>query len=334
MAIKSNSKVFENYKVLSKIGDGGFSEVYKVESLESKSPVKVFYALKYFIVKNGADPESTLKRFKQEIEIMKKVRSEFFPYYVDSYIDDVEQFVVMEYVEGHNLRERIKSNGRLLPITAVEYVKQICSAIQELHSCDIIHRDIKSNNIIITTNNNIKILDFGLSLDPDSQRYTQEQKVIGSVYYMAPELCIAKSLPSSKSDIYAIGILLYELLTGDYPIKGAKPLETLKLQSNAQVPKLTSIINAPQALENVIIKATAKEPNQRYASSWEMYNDLKTVFSEKRIYEKPLDAKKIKPKRTFSEIINSKGFLIAMLSIFAAVILVIVITIIALLFNK
>nr|WP_308435965.1 protein kinase [Mycoplasmopsis bovis] len=136
----------------------------------------------------------------------------------------------------------------------------------------------------------LKYLDFGLSLDPDSQRFTQASKVVGSVYYMAPELCRSDNEPTKKTDIYAIGILLYEMLTGKYPIEGKKANETLTLQKTMPMPKLTDKIETSQALENVIIKATAKDPFFRYSSAWEMAEDLKTALSEKRIFEKPIDS--------------------------------------------
>nr|WP_318033376.1 protein kinase [Mycoplasmopsis agalactiae] len=125
----------------------------------------------------------------------------------------------------------------------------------------------------------------------------QASKVVGSVYYMAPELCRPDNEPTKKTDIYAIGILLYEMLTGKYPIEGKKADETLILQKTMPMPKLTDKIATTQALENVIIKATAKDPFHRYSSAWEMAEDLKTALSEKRIFEKPIDAKKMKPKK-------------------------------------
>nr|WP_307913970.1 protein kinase [Mycoplasmopsis bovis] len=167
-------------------------------------------------------------------------------------------------------------------------------------------------------------------LDPDSQRFTQASKVVGSVYYMAPELCRSDNEPTKKTDIYAIGILLYEMLTGKYPIEGKKANETLTLQKTMPMPKLTDKIETSQALENVIIKATAKDPFFRYSSAWEMAEDLKTALSEKRIFEKPIDSKRMKTKKTFTEIVNSKGFLVAMLIIFSLIILAVIVAIVVL----
>ncbi|WP_406617407.1 serine/threonine-protein kinase [Mycoplasmopsis adleri] len=319
--MKPTSKVFKKYRVVRCVGSGGFSKVYQVELLKDNSPIKTYYALKYFEPgEHAGEKESSLKRFKQEIDIMKRINSKFYPKYIDSYFGEDEQYLVMEFVEGTNLRDQIKRDGKILPRDAVNYLMQICEAVHELHVNKIIHRDIKSNNIIITKDRNIKLLDFGLSLAPDSQRFTQTAKIVGSVYYMAPELCVSNNEPNERTDIYSLGILLYELLVGEYPIQGNNVNDTIKKQKHSQMPRLTEYINAPQALENVIIKATAKDPYKRYSSAWAMREDLRTVFTNKRVYEKPLNVRRIKPKKTASEIVNSKQFLIAMIVVIVAII--------------
>ncbi|WP_027334639.1 serine/threonine-protein kinase [Mycoplasmopsis felifaucium] len=332
--INASSKVFNKYKIIKSIGSGGFSLVYQVELINDPSPIKTKYALKYFnLDEKSADRESSLNRFKQEIQIMQKVHSEFFPKYIDSYFGDDEQYLVMEYVEGTNLRDLIRKNGKIIQKEAVNYLEQLCDAVHELHANKIVHRDIKSHNIMITKNKNVKLLDFGLSLAPESQRFTQTTKIVGSVYYMAPELCNVNNKPNEKTDIYALGILLYELLIGQYPIQGNNAKETLTKQKHSPMPRLTDYIAAPQSLENVIIKATAKDPNKRYPSAWHMKDDLKTVFDTNRIYEKPLNIRKIKQKKTMTEIINSKEFLISMIVLIVAVIVIALVTMLAIL-NK
>ncbi|WP_029608692.1 serine/threonine-protein kinase [Mycoplasma simbae] len=306
MPPRKESKVYEKYRIISNIGKGGFSDVYKVESLAE--PGK-FYALKYFVIKGDTDKENTIKRFHQEIKLYKSINSQRIAKYVDSYTDEEEQFLVMEFVDGESLKTQISKSGKLLARTAVNYAMQIAEGMGELHNNKIIHRDIKSNNIMITKDRNVKIIDFGLALGEDSQRYTQDQKVIGSVYYMAPELCVASNKPTIKSDIYALGILLYEMLTGTYPFKGASAAETLQKQKKAELPNILKVIEIPQSLANVIYKATNKDPNKRHASMWELREDLQTSTHQSRYYEKPYDAKRDKPKRTLQDVINSKVFL-------------------------
>lgn len=203
MGIKPQSNIFKKYRVLSTIGDGGFSQVYKVELLNDKSPIKRKFALKYSVNKNKNDEDITRRRFEQKITIYKKLNTERVSLYFDSYSDEYEQYLVMEFVEGQNLREIIKRNGKFTTTVAVNYAIQIAEGISELHNLGVIHRDIKSNNILITKDKNVKIIDLGLALDDESQRLTQENKVVGSVFYMAPEICLANSKPSVRSDIYA-----------------------------------------------------------------------------------------------------------------------------------
>ncbi|VEU75490.1 serine/threonine protein kinase [Mycoplasmopsis maculosa] len=327
MNIKINSRIYNKYKINKIIGNGGFSEVYKIENKFSFDSDDKFYALKYLVLKNENNKNGVINRFLQEIKIMKQVNSKFFPKYIDSYLDDEEQYLVMEYIEGRNISELLKRNGKFSTEAAVSYVSQACEAIHELHTLNIIHRDIKSSNILINKLNEIRILDFGLSLDPDSQRHTEETKVVGSVCYMAPELCTTNTSPSRKSDIYALGILLFELLTGIYPIQGKDAQETLKKQSSQLMPRVTDYTLVPTALENVIIKATAKDPEKRYKSAYEMKRDLDTSLDKSRIFEKPLNTKTYKSKKYLSEIINSKAFLITMV-IISIILLIIGITLI------
>ncbi|MBU4690535.1 serine/threonine protein kinase [Mycoplasma sp. ES3157-GEN-MYC] len=314
-----DSHVYTKYKILAAIGSGGFSDVFKVESLEKPGEI---YALKYFVIKKDSDVDTTTKRFKQEIALYKSINSSRIAKYIDSYADDNEQYLVMEYIDGDSLKTNISKGGKLISKTAVNYAMQIAEGIGEIHSCNIIHRDIKSNNVMITRDRNVKIIDFGLALGEDSQRFTQDSKVIGSVYYMAPELCMSDNKPTIQSDIYALGILLYEMLTGSYPFRGADASETLRKQKHSQIPDITKIVDVPQSLANIIIKATAKDPNKRYATMWSMREDLKTSIHPDRFYEKPLDVKKISPKRTAQDIINSKTFLITSISVITLLIIV------------
>ncbi|MCT4469822.1 serine/threonine-protein kinase [Mycoplasma sp. HS2188] len=308
MQINKNSVALQKYKIIAKIGHGGFSEVYKVEEIGKPG---IYYALKYFLVKNQADTETTIKRFKQEINLYKKVKSSRVAQYIDSYIGDNEQYLVTEFIDGENLKTIINKNGKLVARTAANYAMQIADGISELHNSKIIHRDIKSQNILITRDREVKIIDLGLALSEDSQRYTKDTKVIGTVYYMAPELCIAGNNPTEKTDIYALGIMLYEMLSGEYPIKGRDAIDTINKQKSQPMPEITKIIDIPQALSNVIAKATAKDPDNRYKNMWEMYHDLKTSTSPERFYEKPYNPKKARSKISFQDIINSNKFIIS-----------------------
>ncbi|QBF34778.1 serine/threonine protein kinase [Mycoplasmopsis phocirhinis] len=312
MLVNKNSTLFHKYKIITKIGQGGFSEVYKVE-LNTKPGI--YYALKYFLVKNQSDAETTIKRFKQEINLYKKIKSHRVAQYIDSYIGDNEQYLVTEFIDGENLRTIINKNGKLISKTAANYAMQIAEGISELHNSKIIHRDIKSQNILITKDREVKIIDLGLALSEDSQRYTKDSKLIGSVYYMAPELCNVDNSPNEKTDIYALGIMLFEMLSGEYPIKGRDAFDTLNKQKNQAMPEITKLVNTPQALSNIIAKATVKDPQKRYKTMWDMYLDLKTSTSPERYYEKPYNPKKAREKKTIQDIVNSNKFIISAITI-------------------
>ncbi|WP_235888477.1 serine/threonine-protein kinase [Mycoplasmopsis mucosicanis] len=314
-----DSRIYKKYRIINKVGSGGFSDVFKVETINEPHQV---YALKYLKFNDNTDNTVVINRFKQEIALYKSINSIRIAKYIESYVGDDEQYLVMEFVEGESLHSQIRKGGKLISKTAVNYAMQIAEALGELHSIGIIHRDIKSNNIMITRDRNVKVIDFGLALGQNSQRFTQDLKVIGSVYYLAPELCTANNKPSIQTDIYALGILLYEMLTGTYPLKGSDALETMKKQKSLSIPDITKIIEIPQALANVIYKATNKDPSKRYKTMWEMREDLSTSTKPERYYEKPYNAKRDRAKKSLQEVINSKQFIYSAIAIILVVLIV------------
>ncbi|UUM19244.1 serine/threonine-protein kinase [Mycoplasma sp. 1018B] len=321
--ILNDSNIYKKYKVITEIDSGGFSKVYKIQELDDKSDT--FYALKYAYNSETSNYEQNKKRFEQEIKIYKKIKSNYVARYIESFFDEKEQYIVMEFVDGVSLKNRL-AEGKINPKIVRNYAIQIAEGLQELHTCGIIHRDIKSNNIMITKDKNIKIIDFGLALTDESQRFTQETKLVGSIYYMAPEICVAKSVPTRQSDIYALGVLIYEMLTMEYPFKGATYEETINKHKFASLPNLAKILNIPQAMINIIIRATAKDPNKRYLSMTNLAKDLKTCLNIERYNEKPLDYKKIRIKKSFADILNSKKFLwISLIITFFIMVLTIII---------
>ncbi|KKB26685.1 Serine/threonine protein kinase PrkC [Mycoplasmopsis meleagridis] len=322
MSIIENSKIYEKYKIISNIGSGGFAKVFKVQEINDTS--NTFYALKYFVSPKNSDEEISKKRFSQEIKVLSKVNSKYVAKFIDAYIGDNEQYIIMEYVDGINLKDKL-SEGKLNIKTVQNYALQIADGLEELHASGIIHRDIKSNNIMITSERTVKIIDFGLALDDESQRHTQVTKIVGSLYYLAPELCKTNNKPTIKTDIYALGILIYEMLTGEYPFKGADAMQTIKKQEDSPLPDLVKIADVPQAFANVVIKATAKDPDKRYDSVYSLKTDLKTVLNPERSLEKPLDVKTIKIKKTFVDFINNKLTLYIGLGAIALLIVIIII---------
>ena len=226
-------------------------------------------------------------------------------------------YIVMEYVEGTDLKDYVRQRGALHPIEAVRIMMQIVSAIAAAHQNRIIHRDIKPQNILIDREGNVKITDFGIAVALSDTSLTQTNTLLGSVHYLSPEQARG-GMATIQTDIYALGIVLYELLTGRVPFDGESPVSIALKHFQDPLP---SVVNpkamVPQSLENIVLKATAKDPMNRYRSCYEMFQDLKTCLDSTRLYEKkfvptsfsgetkvltPINTQKVKPIQTSREI--------------------------------
>ncbi|WP_084107613.1 serine/threonine protein kinase [Mycoplasmopsis pullorum] len=294
-----SSTIYSKYLIKKILGAGGSATVYLVSALDNP---KQLYALKYRVPDSNAN---NFKRFEQEAKILSKLKSVNIPYFVESYITAEEQYYVMEYIEGETLRSMIEKNGHIHTRAAVSYAKQIASGIGELHANSIVHRDIKSQNIIISKNQTVKIIDLGISLEEDTQRLTKTHNIMCSIYYAAPELADPKCKIQPTVDVYALGIVLFEMLTGDYPFQGSDARKTFFMHRDQELPSIMQIREIPQALENAVIKATAKDPKKRYQTMWELRADLETVLKPSRSLEEKISLKTMKPKKKMRDHFNS-----------------------------
>ena len=314
------------YKVIRKVGKGGMAEVFLAQD---KNTLELF-AIK-ILSPDKSNNYSEKMRFQSEIKLMQKVNSEYVVKIYDWTWDKDKQFIVMEYVEGESLKHYISSKSRLNVDEVVEFGKQLALGFQEIHNKGIVHRDIKSSNIIIDTHNQVKIIDFGIAITKESERYTKVDSIIGSVYYIAPEL-IDQSPPTPKSDIYSFGILLFEMLTGRLPYKSNEQMAILNMHQKRNVPEVNKIFpDIPQSVANIIIKATTKDPNKRYDSMYDVYRDLSTALSKERLYEQRVDLTQRK-KHTLTSIMNSKNMLLGIITttflILIAMIVILVIVVV------
>ena len=192
----------------------------------------------------------------------------------------------MEYVEGKTLKSLIKKRGGLTLPEVIDIMTQLTSAIACAHDSNIIHRDIKPQNVLIKEDGIVKITDFGIAMALNSNELTQTSSVMGSVHYLPPEQANGKGA-TLKSDIYSLGIVMFELLTGQLPFKGDNAVEIAIKQMKNQIPSVCSINKLiPQSVENIILKACAKNPKNRYNTVVEMYNDIETCLDEERMNEK------------------------------------------------
>lgn len=289
--------IADRYEVVSHIGQGGMADVFlAVDTILNRQ-----VAIKILRADLSTDAVSIL-RFEREAQAAAALAH---PNIVEIYdVGDYKghHYIVMEYVTGKTLKQVIRSRGPLVNEEAVDIMKQLCSAISEAHSRGIIHRDIKPQNVIVKADGSIKILDFGIATAKGSMQLTQANNVMGSVHYLAPELAKGEAA-SPQSDIYALGIVLYEMLAGDVPFKADQAVQIALKHMREPMPDVR-LINAsvPQSIANVITRATAKDPNNRYGSCREMLQDISTCLRPERLNERKLvlheDIQKQKKEQT------------------------------------
>ena len=261
--------IANRYLLISNIGQGGMADVYKaIDTILNRE-----VAVKVLRGELSHDP-MTLLRFQREASAASKLSH---PNVVDVYDvgeSDGRHYIVMEYVRGRTLKQLIAQRGALNLDEAIDIMMQLTSAISLAHEKHIIHRDIKPQNILVKDDGTVKITDFGIAIAHDSIQLTQNHTVMGSAHYLAPETTKGEA-PTSAVDIYALGIVFYELLSGKVPFNGTNPTEIAVKHLREKMPYIRDFNpTIPQSVENVILKATAKRVDQRYQSVDEMIDDL------------------------------------------------------------
>ncbi len=269
------SKTLENrYEIMEKIGEGGMSRVYK--GLDKK--LNRVVAIKVLYEQFAGDPEF-LRRFKMEAKAAAKLSH---PAIVNVYDEGESQgvhYIIMEYVEGLTLKEIVQRQGRLQPQDAAQLVLQVCDGLVHAHAHKVIHRDIKPQNIIITPDGRAKVTDFGIARAAANSTITHGRSLLGSVYYSSPEQARGSSA-SAQSDIYSLGVVFYELVTGTVPFSGESPISVaLKHLQEEFVPPREIVPDIPGEVEMIIFRSMHKEPHLRYASAVELRNELEQWLS-------------------------------------------------------
>lgn len=278
-------KIFAGrYKIIQQIGRGGMADVYLARDLILDGEE---VAVKVLRTNYQTDPIA-VARFQREAKAMAELDHPNIVRITDIGEEEGQQYLAMEYVAGLDLKRYIKENAPLSNEEAVRLMGQILLAMRLAHTCGIIHRDLKPQNVLLTPDGTAKVSDFGIAVAFAETSLTQTNSMLGSVHYLSPEQARG-SKATVQSDIYAMGIIFYEMLTGHIPYDGDSAV-TIALQ-HFQKP-LPSIReenkNVPQALENVVIKATAKKLTDRYKSVAEMYVDLSSCLSYERRNEPKL----------------------------------------------
>ena len=257
------------YRIIDLLGKGGMADVYLAydEILHREVAVKILKS-------DMSDDDVALERFKREAGAVTQLSH---PNIVDVYDvgdDGDKHYIVMEYVKGYTLKQLIRKRGPIPYKEAVWLMKQLAGALMEAHRNNVIHRDVKSQNVLIKDDGTVKLSDFGIAVASGAIQLTRKDSVLGSVHYLAPELSRGKQA-TMQSDIYSLGIVFYELLTGDVPFKAETPIQVALKHIKENIPSVRSIDpSIPQSVENIVIKATAKSLNNRYKNIALMLQDL------------------------------------------------------------
>ena len=292
-----NKIICNRYKILDHLGTGGMATVWLGYDtiLDRQVAIKTF--------KIDANDEDAVKRFNREA---KAVTSLSHPNIVSIY--DVENegefyYLILEYVKGMTLKDYMIKNPRIPIETIVHIAKQIASGLSHAHQNGIIHRDIKPQNILMNDNLTCKITDFGIARAYGDTTLTQTNQMLGTVYYLSPEQARG-NVATAQSDIYSLGILIFEMITGQIPFKGESAVAIALKHLQEELPDIDKYReNVPQSVKNIVLKATMKNPNKRYISSKELFEDLSTVLNPERLYENKYTGFKIpaQPANNYNE---------------------------------
>ena len=278
--ITKGQKINDRYEIIRSIGEGGMANVYLGYDtiLDRNVAIKVLRG-------DLAGDEKFVRRFQREALSASSLAHPSIVEMYDVGVDDGLYFIVMEYVDGKTLKQLIKKRGNLTLSEAIDIMLQLTDGMSHAHDSYIIHRDLKPQNIMIKDDGQIKITDFGIAMALNSTQLTQTNSVMGSVHYLPPEQASGKG-STIKSDIYSMGIIFYELLTGSLPFRGDNAVEIALKHMRDPLPSLRQEnSNIPQSIENIILKATAKNPKNRYEDARSMHDDLLTALNEDRMNE-------------------------------------------------
>jgi serine/threonine protein kinase/Flp pilus assembly protein TadD len=284
----------DRYEIIDELGKGGMGRVYRVEDTKLKQEI----ALKLIKPEIAKDKKS-IERFRNELKIARNIRHKNVCGMFDLGEAGEAHFITMEYVRGEDLKSFIHRSRQLTIGTAIRISKQVCEGLAEAHKLGVVHRDLKSSNIMIDKEGNVRIMDFGIARSLESKGITGAGVMIGTPEYMSPEQVEAKEV-DQRSDIYSLGVILYEMVTGRVPFEGGTPF-TIGVKHKSEAPISPNEINVqiPEDLNHVILKCLEKDKELRFQSALELRSELENI--EKGIpttereapQKKPLTSKEI-----------------------------------------
>ncbi len=264
-------EIFDNrYEIVKRLGSGGMADVYLARDthLGREVAIKILY-------KRYARDEEFVSRFRREAQAAAGLNHPHIVSIYDRGEADGSYYIAMEYLEGKSLKDLIAQKGSLSPDKAIFVAEQILQALQFAHEHNVIHRDIKPHNIVISGRGEVKVTDFGIARAGTSAKMTETGSILGTAQYLSPEQAKGKAVEQG-SDLYSLGVVLYEMLTGRVPFEGENPVAiALKHLSDVPVPPQALKPGIPDNLNTVVMKALAKDPRERYRSAEEFLADLR-----------------------------------------------------------
>jgi len=318
--------ISNRYRIEKKIASGGMADIYLGEDLKLSRKV----AVKILSI-NYAGDKNFVARFKREAQILAKLDHANIVDIYDWGKFDSSYYIVMEYIQGISLKELIERKGLIDPAIAADYAIQICDALSIAHKNNLIHRDIKPQNILITHDNIIKVTDFGIakSLNTD---ITRTLNIIGTAHYISPEQARG-DVCDDRTDIYSLGVVIYEMLTGDIPFRGDTSIDISFKHVNEKPARPSDLISTiPKKIEKLVLLCLEKEPSKRYFTIKDLKNDL-INFLEKRPLLLGSKRKDFLPVNAFSEKLQKNPSLAAA-SVFAFIFMVLFIIYAVLYYQK
>jgi len=311
--LSTGSTFASRYQIIEELGKGGMGKVYKVFDQEVQAKI----ALKLIKPEVSAD-KNTIDRFRNELKIARDISHKNICRMYDLGREAGNYFITMEYVSGEDLKSFIRRSRQLVVGTAIFIAKQICEGLAEAHRAGVVHRDLKPGNIMIDREGNAKIMDFGIARSISVKGITGAGVMIGTPEYMSPEQVEGKEV-DKRSDIYSLGIVLYEMLTGQVPFEGDTPF-TIGVKQKSEIPKDPRGLNAqiPQDLSRLILRCLEKEKESRYQNADELKANLEKIEKGIPTADRPVPKRKTVTSKPITLTISRKKFFVP-LSILVAI---------------